>query len=1288
MPSPFLFRRVLAAEQSRPRLAQGRQGFALLITIVLMAFLVLIVVSMASLTRVETQIAANYQQLDSARQNALMALNIAVGQLQASAGPDQRVTARAEILDSTPATATVDSVKQPYWTGVWRTGKDPLDVVISGVNTAEQRKTSLGSTDATLVGDPAVIAAKATWLVSQPTPTTTIDPLTGNVNATTSLTVLDSLTEPSLSAAAAISGVTTDSVAPNAVILAKKIGRKDPSALPSDTTNPGFIVAAPLVTLTGNVAGFNSARPIGKYAYWVADEGVKAKVNLVDPTLGVSASAAATATTAQAHFLAPQANALHKVAGLVTSGVTDFRLDNTAAQVTKVIAPNSLAFLPTTPAGLNIKPYLTDITTYSRGVLADVKNGGLKKDLTAAFESTAGYDKLTGVAPGSPDYGYGQKMLYRNYNGLTQPFCAEANAAAYAGRTDGLPWAALYTYYNTYKSALVVPSGLTTSGGPITPTTTGSLTSLPYQMTPRVLNIRAATGNTKYGGLVPEVISFRMDIALGSYLQNEALPVSATNPYKLRLLYYPQLVLYNPYNCRLNTSGFDVRKDLRIFYNRDKADPYRITVTVGGTQVATDIVLNPMFDCAFSLGNSSAAGSTATLEPGETRVFGLVDDIQMFDAVDPTKPSLAKAITCTTLTSTGSISADCAQWTDLPVSVTPGSSTVVVGTTTYTTSYTNGAAYAGTDTAGALVTVSPSSATGLISKFRSDSGYTFISKTCLWPNVDNTNRTVNTSGTDLSYSPRASDWASLPISSLTNPRMLAGFFFRKKGLVTSSPSASFQNGTVVIPSFHGNAPGFSIFDNRHSNTWGDFTYGRFGSSFTSSTEILQIPVTLSGPWETHFGSESVGKGSGTAARKVLRDVPGQPMLSLGQFMHMPIVVTSNENSSPLTSNRFNYGTRDNGSMFIGGSLCNPFIPTGATLAEWPGATVKSLYLDDSYLANDTLFDRFYFSTVPPAPAALDINAPSQWTSFTSLSDPFANARIQPYARNGVAPTLADLRDFDQAAANLLLDGAFNVNSTSIDAWKALLSSLSGNELQVFNSVSGTAGTISASALKNPIPRFWASAATGAVNQPWEGARALSDAEVTELATRIVEQVKMRGPFLSMSDFLNRRLGTASAMTRVGALQAAIDNSSLNDAIKLVGATVNPSGFGLISETPSVITANLIDGKGNTLNSTVGMPGYLMQQDVVQAFSAAMTVRSDTFTIRTYGETINPATGVTQAKAWAEAVVQRLPEFVDPSTTTGDSDPTTAIESLSSTTNQNMGRRFKVIGFRWLSPSDL
>ena len=102
----------------RPR----QSGFALLIVLSLLSLLVLLLVSMASLTRVETNISVASQSDAQARQNALTALNLAIGQLQRAAGPDQRITATAaNTLSNTYPITNAEYRENPYWTGVWRT---------------------------------------------------------------------------------------------------------------------------------------------------------------------------------------------------------------------------------------------------------------------------------------------------------------------------------------------------------------------------------------------------------------------------------------------------------------------------------------------------------------------------------------------------------------------------------------------------------------------------------------------------------------------------------------------------------------------------------------------------------------------------------------------------------------------------------------------------------------------------------------------------------------------------------------------------------------------------------------------------------------------------------------------------------------------------------------------------------------------------------------------------------------------------------------------------------------
>jgi hypothetical protein len=53
-----------------------------------------------------------------------------------------------------------------------------------------------------------------------------------------------------------------------------------------------------------------------------------------------------------------------------------------------------------------------------------------------------------------------------------------------------------------------------------------------------------------------------------------------------------------------------------------------------------------------------------------------------------------------------------------------------------------------------------------------------------------------------------------------------------------------------------------------------------------------------------------------------------------------------------------------------------------------------------------------------------------------------------------------------------------------------------------------------------------------------------------------------------------------------------------------------------------------------------------------------------------------------ATAWCEAIVQRVPDFVDAT------DQPTAIFKDLKPINQTFGRRYEIISFRWLTPSEV
>jgi len=95
------------------------QGFALIIALSLMAFVLLLILSMSTLVQVEIASANTSVARLKAEQAALLSLNIAIGELQKTAGRDQRVTASASIHAANTA--------QPHLLGVWDSFKQAND---------------------------------------------------------------------------------------------------------------------------------------------------------------------------------------------------------------------------------------------------------------------------------------------------------------------------------------------------------------------------------------------------------------------------------------------------------------------------------------------------------------------------------------------------------------------------------------------------------------------------------------------------------------------------------------------------------------------------------------------------------------------------------------------------------------------------------------------------------------------------------------------------------------------------------------------------------------------------------------------------------------------------------------------------------------------------------------------------------------------------------------------------------------------------------------------------------
>ena len=112
--------------------ARHSRGFALIATISVMVLLVLVALAMLSMSTIELRSNQNDKAMAEAQANARLALMLAMGELQKSMGPDQRVSANGAILAE-------GSVKHPHWTGVWDSWKAGGSSASGNDNKSEHR---------------------------------------------------------------------------------------------------------------------------------------------------------------------------------------------------------------------------------------------------------------------------------------------------------------------------------------------------------------------------------------------------------------------------------------------------------------------------------------------------------------------------------------------------------------------------------------------------------------------------------------------------------------------------------------------------------------------------------------------------------------------------------------------------------------------------------------------------------------------------------------------------------------------------------------------------------------------------------------------------------------------------------------------------------------------------------------------------------------------------------------------------------------------------------------------
>ena len=403
---------------------------------------------------------------------------------------------------------------------------------------------------------------------------------------------------------------------------------------------------------------------------------------------------------------------------------------------------------------------------------------------------------------------------------------------------------------------------------------------------------------------------------------------------------------------------------------------------------------------------------------------------------------------------------------------------------------------------------------------------------------------------------------------------------------------------------------------------------------------------------------------------------------------------------------------------VGNSDASPILPAEDVVGRWfdnagnyhlrTELSATFLQHDDAFCLNHVLFDDWFVSSLAPDQSAwgrLNASAAGSQTvaelklayqkHLAGKALPNACYQLVPEAAQ-FSPDSLDAAKFPDAyqrfGAYLTVPGQFNVNSCSVPAWRAVLGHLRDQQVPVAKAPSGD---VTLEKARHPLPRMTpspeASTGSGTPTAALTGFAALTDAQLDQLAVEIVKQVRARGPFLSLSEFVNRRLrlydGTDKDLALNGALQAALkaleQTPSLHPAAPAaaLGKPTTPPTDARLS--PAGYPSDYINPRASVGHSTHGLPGWPRQADLLRGLAPIISVRDDTFIVRCLGESPH---GEGTARAWCEAVYQRVPEYVDNRIPAYEAplgnkpDPTKPTLGLANTV---LGRRVKLVSFRWL-----
>lgn len=1218
----------------------SRNGFALVVTLSLMILLTIIALGLLGLSSVSMRSSSQGSAQAEAQANARLALMMALGELQKEMGPDMRISAESALFDQNKDTEAIDGVAQSHWLASYNAWGDWLN--------AEFTSTETGTLRIAATYTPQRERMFRRWLLSMPAEK-----------------------EKDVNFAKSMSGWNDT----NSVVLVGK-GSLGQSAVGTHLETRAYLTNVVKNNLT-----------TGKNAWWIGPENHKARID--------KAAERSRGNLAASQWETSQGDTAE--VGVDVLAGFDKLTDNTTVG-DKLITTQSLR--PSEIPESKVQEHFFDLTAQSRGVLASVRTGHLKKDLSLLFEKgkatlpdpyrfNSGDVREPSVRPMSPEIANKAVLKERHFASWTRMRHfyrmyrqdSDAEARSYAnGGTDGSPglkWAGGKPYSNSNVStySLAWDGQDTYYRFPV-------LTSITYILSLKTERITSGANAGKYD---------------------------------LRYVASPVFVYWNPYNVELRVP--DKAMTARTYLAQVHPMVGRLHVSGAFNK---EVVLRFDDDYARMM---SGDGNDITFKPGEFRIFspkatslvggGLLDMLPGFD------PQFY-----------GGLFAQLGAYTQAQIPK-------------FQMRF-------GHETNGWLFNMQTGNTPASLVSFgywNNSRGYDGdrqlipFSQHVDWMNTSQMSTFITSPSAP---DPWVFDGQLLPV----------GYFqLALKGIHDHDyPSINWERdwrcrNWIQAPPFYLGKGLYMSDDETIGNTQRiDCPYElRFGPLFGAGKDVDDIIQ--------HVGQSAImGLGERVTAVPAL-ELPTAPIGSLAGFGTMRInpgwvdVATLNPEWKRGTAPRGTTATAgfslyvDRSKAWayqsgvtgpgIGNSFLHPMIPRTEVYkffnnsismdmndcvnisAGYTPINTKAYcdYWDHVLLLNDALWDDYFVSSLADQTrpgASVNTSLAANLMKLTNGAD-LANSRYMPYLAGRTATEVkSELEAADgylKAAGYLMVDGMFNVNSTSVAAWYALFAGIRERKV-VFRDRNGNLQEVAIPSGKRiAISRFNTATTDRESTDPefgfnrddgmkaWSDVRFLDDTQLRKLAEECVKQVKLRGPFLNFSEFINRRLSDDN-LGVMGALQSAIDYDDANPQAGSINYDFKKdSAFMLKKE--QLGQTSFATPEAAVGSRFAGIPGYVIQSDLLKPIANTLSVRDDTFRIRAYGDS-RDKNGNIVARAWCEAIVQRIPEYCDdrnkpevPARKMSASGEFSRIEDSELTSgNRLFGRKFRIESFRWLSSSEI